>query len=161
MKRRPVLLLAATSVMLVLAALSAQKKAQGLLLLDWAAKADTTAPPVAVLIELGLKDGTPTPWPGRAAVTGAKVVHREGYRFRKDDELVDPDGWKASSHRPLRLPPKNPALAKLEGVGPVGIVLHLADVKPDATLTLTITEGDRGKVEVPLKEVLTGKPFSL
>src|SRR4051794_4149489 len=118
--QRKGLLLAATGVMIFIAAFGSQKKASGLLLLDWAAKADEKAPPVAVLIELGLKDNKPTPWPGSATVKGAKVVHREGYRFRADDALVAPDSWKATSHRPLRLPPKpQPALTKTEGIASI------------------------------------------
>jgi hypothetical protein len=143
--------------MVLIAAVSGQKKSEGLLVLDWAAKAQEKAPPVAVLIELGVKDTVPTPWPGSATVKGAKVVHREGYRFIKDDELIAPDAWKVSSHRPLRVPPKQPAVSKTEGLVAPGILLHLAEVTPDATLTLTLTGNDKGKAVVPLKDVLAGK----
>src|SRR5438067_398778 len=102
MKPRPVLLLAAVGATLALATWAAPKN-QGLLILDWAAKAPAEAPPVAVLIELGVKDAQPTPWSGRVKVEGATVVHREGYRFRDGDKLVAPDAWEASSHPPLRM----------------------------------------------------------
>jgi hypothetical protein len=157
MNRRRALLLAATGLMLLIAAVSGQKKAESLLLLDWAAKAKEKAPPVAVLIELGVKDTVPTPWPGSASVEGAKVVHREGYRFIKSDALTEPDGWKVSSHRPLRVPPKQPAVSKTEGIVAPAIILHLSDLTPDAKLTLNITEGQHGKATVALKDVLAGK----
>src|SRR5437763_1695030 len=62
MKRRAVLFLAVLGVMIALAALGSQKKPGSLLVLDWAAKASVETPPVAVLIELGVKDDKPTPW---------------------------------------------------------------------------------------------------
>src|SRR5688572_4280133 len=98
MKRRRVLLLAVTGILIALAATASQKK-DGLLLLEWAAKAPAETPPVALLIEMGLTDEKPTPWASRASVSGAKVAHREGYRFRDGDKLVEPNGWEASSHR--------------------------------------------------------------
>jgi hypothetical protein len=145
--------------MVALAALAAPKK-QGLLQLEWAASGKHEAPPVAVLIELGVKDSRPTPWSGSATVSGAKVVHREGYRFRDGDKLVEPSGWEAASHRGLLVPPgpAGVALSRQEGNSAVGIVLHLADVQADATLTLEAKEGERPKVTVPLKEVLAGRP---
>jgi hypothetical protein len=152
MKRRPALLVASIGVMIVIAGLAAPKDGT-LLVLEWAAKAPPETPPAAILIEMGFKDAKPTSWAGKATVTGAKVVHREGYSFRPADKLVEPDGWQASSHRPLRLPPKNAALIALQGVNPVGVVLHLADIKPDAVLSLTV---DNETVKVPLKEVLAG-----
>jgi hypothetical protein len=155
MKRRHVLLLTATGLMFAFAALGFQKK-PSLLVLEWAAKAAPETPPVAILIEMGRKDLKPTPWSGRAVVTGAKVVHREGYRFRAGDKLTGTDGWEASSHRPLRLPKGNPALAATEGLASVGVVLHLADLKPDATLTVSAGE-ERAKTVVPVKDLLSGE----
>src|SRR6476661_5525361 len=98
MKLRPVLLTAVIGLAVTLLAL-APPGGQGLLVHEWAAKGDRRVPPVAVLIELGRKDTEVTAWAGKAAVTGATVVHREGYAFQKDDKLADPDGWQASSHR--------------------------------------------------------------
>src|SRR4051812_6843451 len=98
MKSRPVLLAAVIGLAVTLLAL-APPGGQGLLVHEWAAKGDRRVPPVAVLIELGLKDAQVTPWAGKATVTGATVVHREGYAFRADDRLTDPDGWQASSHK--------------------------------------------------------------
>jgi hypothetical protein len=146
--------------MVALAALAAQKK-PGLLLLDWAAKGAHEAPPVAVLLELGVKDDAPTPWSGTATVGGARVVRREGYRFRKEDKLVEPDGWEASSHRGLRVPPRQPQVARTEGIATVGVVLHLADVRPDASLTVEVKEGGRPKASVPLRDVLAGRTASV
>src|SRR5262245_18589535 len=116
MKRRYALSLAALGLMLVIAAVGSQQPKPRLLLLDWAAKAQESTPPAAVLIELGVKDARPTAWSGRATITGARVVHRQGYRFRDGDQLAAPDGWQASSHRPLRAPPRNPAVAAMEGM---------------------------------------------
>src|SRR5436853_7589967 len=58
MKRHPVLLLTVMVAMIALAALGAPKK-PGLLLLDWATRSSTEPPPVAILIEMGLKDERP------------------------------------------------------------------------------------------------------
>ena len=68
---------------------SQRKPAASLPVLDWAGKARAETPPAAVLVELGLQDKEPRDWSGKATVTGAKVVHREGYRFRADDRLSD------------------------------------------------------------------------
>ncbi|HJT76821.1 MAG TPA: hypothetical protein VJ739_06425 [Gemmataceae bacterium] len=155
MKRRAVLGVALGGVLLALAALGSQKK-PGLLLLEWAARGSHEAPPVAVLIEMGMKDGQPTSWAGRAVVRGAKVVHREGYRFRDGAKLEGPDGWAASSHRPLRAPRNQPAVVRMEGMASVGVVLHLADVKDDATLMVEPKNADRPKEVVKLGDVLAG-----
>jgi hypothetical protein len=158
MTRRQVLLLTALGIMAAVAALGMMRPAEDkLLLLDWAHKATPETPPVAVLIDLGLKDDKVQSWSGKAVASGAKVVHREGYRFRAGDKLVDPDGWTASSHRPLRSAPNQPAAVTLERFASVGVVLHLADVKPDASLTLTIKDQDVSELKIPLKEILTGK----
>src|SRR5437588_4952860 len=99
MKGRSLLLALASCALVGLAGFQAQKPEQKLLLLEWASKASAEKPLVAVLIELGLKDTEPTAWNGRVTATGAKIVHREGYRFRKGDELSDDNSWKASSRR--------------------------------------------------------------
>ena len=101
MKRKVTLVLAAIVAMIAVALLAMQKKPD-LLLLDWAAKADAEKTPVAVLLEMGLKDGKATVWSGHITVNGAKVVHREGYRFHAEDKLTDPDGWKATTPSPAR-----------------------------------------------------------
>src|SRR5947208_15359839 len=101
--------------LVAVAGLSGQKESR-LLLLDWASKNPAGRPPLAVLIEMGLRDTSPTPWSNRAVVTGARVVHREGYRFRQGDHLTAGAGWVASSHRALRVPPGNPALARMAGI---------------------------------------------
>ncbi len=162
MKRRPVLLVAALGIMAGVAALALQKPAADkLLVLEWAHKAKDETPPVAVLIEMGFKDTEVKSWSGKAAVSGAKVIHREGYRFRKEDKLLDPDGWKASSHKPLMAPPNQPPSVTLEKWATVGVVLHLTDVKPDATLALTIGDQEIDNLKIPLKEILSGKPHAI
>jgi hypothetical protein len=156
--KRLLLSVAAVAAMAGLAALTAPRTPR-LLVLEWADKAQVETPPVAVLIEMGVKDKKPADWSARAEVRGAKVVHREGYRFRKDDRLTKPDGWQASSHRGLRVPPNSPQVSKMEGIASVGVVLHLAGVKDGATLTVAPKDGE--KAEVPLAEVLTGRPYKL
>jgi hypothetical protein len=159
MKRRPLLVLTVLAVMGAIAALSLQNKADDkLLVLEWAGKAQAETPPAAVLIEMGLKDIEAKTWSGKAVVTGAKVVHCEGYRFRTGDKLTDPDGWQAKSHRPLMAPPNQPVSATLDKFATVGVVLHLAEIKADATLSLTAGEQEIDGVKVALKDVLSGKP---
>ena len=150
MKRRQVVCLGCVAVMFAVAALSLQKK-PGLLLLDWTAQATAETPPVAILIEMGLKDDKSTPWSGRAAVKGAKVARREGYRFRASDKLVEPDGWEASSSLTGQAP-----ATPLRRPATVGIVLHLTDIEPDAAVTLEIKD-KREKLVVPVQELLAGK----
>jgi hypothetical protein len=154
--KRPFLLLAAVAVLIGLAGLAGSGD-PGLLLLQWAHKAPATAAPVAVLIEMGLKDKRPTDWSGRAAVTGARVVQREGYRFRAEDRLIGNDGWQAASHRPMRVPPGSPQLTKMLGHATVGVVLHLAEVKDNARLALTIGDKAEPDAIVPLADVLAGR----
>jgi hypothetical protein len=163
MKRRTLLFLVVVGGMIALAALARGPKNNNLLLLDWASKSSTDAPPVAVLIELGLKDKQPTPWNGKAVVSGAKVVRREGYCFRPSDKLVEPDAWEASSHRALRLPAMAmPQVVQNERISTVGIVLQLSGVQDDATLTVSPPpdSGDKEEV-VPLKDVLAGQTKNL
>lgn len=162
MKRRHLLLIAVVGIMIAVAALGFQKKTDKLLLLEWAGKAHNDQPPVAILIEMGLKDETPTNWSSKAVVSGAKVVHREGYRFREKDKLIGADAWEASSNRPLRLPPRRPDLKSLEPVASVGVVLHLNEMKADAKLTINPRPESKDKpAEVALKEVLAGKRVPL
>jgi hypothetical protein len=153
--RNVVLVLVAVVAMVAVAALSEKKKSE-LLLLEWAKRGSKEKPPTAVLIEMGMKDKEPANWSGRAAVNGAKVVHREGYRFRPDDKLRDPDRWETSSHRGLRVPPRNPAVSRMEGIATVGVVLHLSDIGDDASLSLTTAHEGAEKAEVKLKDVLAG-----
>src|SRR5690349_21851265 len=112
MRRRFPLLVASVAALVAVAALAIQRRGN-LLILEWAHKAPAETPPVAVLLEFGLKDFKAVDWSGRATIAGARVVRREGYRFRPSagDKLADADGWKASSHRGLRVPAKNPAVS--------------------------------------------------
>jgi hypothetical protein len=153
--RSVVLVVVAVAAMVAVAALS-EKTKPGLLLLEWANRGAKERPPAAVLIEMGGKDRQPAKWPGRAVVNGAKVVNREGYRFRPDDKLSEPDRWEASSHWGLRVPARNPAVRVMEGVASVGVVLHLSDIQDDASLTITTAHENAEKAEVKLKDVLAG-----
>jgi hypothetical protein len=163
--RNVVLVLAAIGAMVAVAALSESKKTSQLLLLEWAKRGPKDRPPAAVLIEMGMRDKIEAgaldkkkhDWSGRAIVTGANVVHREGYRFRPEDKLLDKDRWEASSHRGLRVPPRNPAVAIMEGIATVGVVLHLSDIQDDATLTIETAHEGAEKASVALKDVLAGK----
>jgi hypothetical protein len=150
MKRKSTLVLTSAVAMCAVALLAMQKDT-GFRLLEWAGKAGAETAPVAILIEMGLKDNKATAWAGHATVAGAKVVHREGYRFHVEDQLTGPDGWKASTrftgtNRPI---PPNARYAT------VGVVLHLADVQDGATLTVDVD--DQEKAKVSLKEVLAGQ----
>jgi hypothetical protein len=165
MKRRILLGLTAAAIVLAVMALASQQK-RTLLLLEWASKAPAETPPVAVLIEMGVTDtklAMTRDWSGQAAVTGAKVVHREGYRFRPGagDKLLDGEAWEANSHTGLRVPPKLPAVSKMEPIATVGVVLHLAGVKADATLTVEPKNAELPKATVKLQDVLSGKSQTL
>jgi hypothetical protein len=158
--RNVVAVLLAVAAMIAVAALSEPKKAT-LLLLDWANRGTRQRPPTAVLIEFGLKDKAPEKWPGRAVVRGAKVAHREGYRFRPADKLLDQDRWEASSHRGLRVPPRNAAVARMEGIATVGVVLHLSEIQDDASVTVEPEKFGVEKATVALKDVLAGRSQDL
>ena len=158
MKRRILLFLGAVAIMISLAALAAQKK-PGLLVVDWASKAAPEKLPAAVLIEMGLKDEQPTNWNSRAVISGARVVHREGYRFRDKDKLTESDGWEITTRRPVPgVGNQNPALAATRRMASAGVVLHLADIQPEAILTVEAPQGESRKAILPLKEVLAGEP---
>jgi hypothetical protein len=161
MKRRLPLALAASAAMLALAALAVSRQQATTLDLDWAARSDAPKPPVAVLIEMGIKDAEPKAWNGRGVIQGARVVHQEGYRFRSGDRLAGGDGWQASSHRGLRAPKgQGPLASKLEPTASVGVVLHLADVVEGATLTIEVV-GQPEKATVSLSQVLAGRKHAI
>jgi hypothetical protein len=165
MKRRNPLILAAAVIIVSVALLASQEKKGNLLLLDWAGKAKAAAPPVAVLIEMGLTDKQPRDWSGEAKVSGAKIVHREGYRFRPTDKITGPgrgdsESWQVSSHWGLRVPPRNPAVRLMERLATVGVVLHLGDVADGAKLTIRLADGDKTET-VALADVLAGKTARL
>jgi hypothetical protein len=128
-------------------------------LLDWAKKAAPGKARVAVVLDFGIKDAAGRDWSGEAVVTGAKVVHREGYRFRGDDKLVNPNGWQAKSRLPVRAPKGQPAISKMLPIDNVGVVLHLEDVAADAKIAIALKDG--AKAEVNLADVLAGKAQSL
>jgi hypothetical protein len=155
--RRHLLLVTTLAVMIGVSAL-ALPRAEPPLVNNWASNASADKPAVAVLIEMGIKDPAPRDWSGKAAVSGAKVVNREGYRFRTEDQLQADGRWKAASHRAIRAPKGNPVVNKMEPVASVGIVLHLQDVTEDARLTI---EAKDQAGEVPLKGVLAGERHKL
>jgi len=152
--KRLFLTVLALALMVVLSALALQHESRGYPLLDWPAKAAGAPARSAVLIEFGLKDLSAKDWSGKADVSGAKVVHREGYRFRTGDTLDGQNGWTASSHRAMRAPKNDPVTNKREPLATVGVILQLEDVKADAKLKVELKGGE--KVEVPLAEVLAG-----
>lgn len=158
--KRAFLLVAALGFMLAVSALALQNAPRGFPLLDWAGKASAETPTIALVIEMGLKDETPRDWSGRASVSGAKVVRREGYRFRKGDSLTDPDGWQAQSHKAIRGVAGKPAIGALEPIATVGVVLHLKDVADDAVLTIEAKSAPN-KAKVALKDIRTGRTASL
>jgi hypothetical protein len=162
MNRRNGLILASAIAIVTLAVLAAQREEKtDFAVLAWANKAKDRAPPLAVLVEMGLRDAEPRDWSGKITVTGATVVHREGYRFRPADKLTGPVSWTASSHWGLRVPPRNPAVRALESIATVGVVLHLGDVARDAALEIQVADVDKSSATVALKEVLAGTSVPL
>ncbi len=156
--KRALTLGAAIALVLVVVAFALQPPAS-FPLLDWAKKAALGKPRVAVLLEFGHKDISGRDWSGAATVTGATVVHREGYRFRADDKLIGNSAWQTVSRPPVRAPKGQPAITKLEPVATVGVVLHLEDVKDDAQVSLVLRMGE--KADVPLKDIIAGKTIPL
>ena len=137
----------------------ALQPAPGLPLLDWAKKGTPGKPRVAILLDFGHKDISLRDWSGQATVTGAKVVAREGYRFRDEDKLVGADGWEARSRLPIRAPKGQPAVSKLQLPATVGVVLHLEDIDANAKIALKLKEGETA--EVALADLLAGKTLGL
>src|SRR5712692_2605254 len=142
--KRILCMVAAGAVVLGAAAVALQNPA-GYPLLDWAKKASAGKARVAILLEFGHKDISLRDWSGQAVVSGAKVAHSEGYRFRDDDKIhtqpVGKDGaavisWQAKTRPPMRAPKGQPAITKLEPVATVGVVLHLEDVDDKTTLSI-------------------------
>src|SRR5436190_7966836 len=123
-------------------------------LLDWAKKAKPGKPFVSVLLEFGHTDISFRDWSGQATVTGAKVVGREGYRFRDEDKLVGANGWQAKSRGPIRAPKGKPALAKMEVASTVGVVLHLEEPQADAKISLEMKDGE--KADIAVADLLSG-----
>jgi hypothetical protein len=160
MKRRPLLLVLSIGVFVTLGLATPSNK-PGLLLLDWMKHATPGPEEVAVLLEMGLEDHEPTSWAGKAAVQGGRVVRREGYRFHAGDHLTAPDGWKAGSHWPAGQ--ALPRAARGRPAGPrmlsVGVVLHLADLQPGATLH--IEAAGHPEAKVPLRPVIAGQAHPL
>ena len=159
--------LVATIGLIVVVIVFALQPQPSLPLLDWAKKAAPEKARIALLLEFGHKDVTGSDWSGRAVVTGAKVVHREGYRFRDADKVqaepVDKDGatvisWQAKTRPPVRAPRGMPAITKLEPVATVGVVLHLENVDDKTTLSIL---HDGTKQGVVIDDVLAGKTQTL
>jgi hypothetical protein len=157
-RRNRLLLVVAVVSMTAVAVLFGQKKTPWAAL-EWSKRAYPEALPVAVLIEFGLKDTEPTAHEGHFSVKGARVVRSEGYRFRSTDKFTKPDTWLASSHQPLRRPPRRPDLAKADKIATVGIVVHLTTVRPGAELIVHPHSADLKNEIVPLEDVLEGKSY--
>ncbi|MGF1582494.1 MAG: hypothetical protein ACFCD0_24485 [Gemmataceae bacterium] len=158
MKRR-LLLLGAVSITLVVVGIAArlqqQQQAKSHPVLDRAFQSGEHSAPVAVLLEFGIKDRKSKDWSGAAKVNGAKVLRRDGYRFRQNDKLIKPSKWTARSYRALRLGSRRAILDKLEGPATVGVVYHLQDVQKDAEIVVNVK--DRGQATIKLNAVLSGK----
>ena len=163
--KRILLLGAAIAIVLVAVAFALQNSAT-YPLLDWAKKASAGKARVAILLEFGVKDVAGRDWSGQAVVTGAKVVHREGYRFRGEDKVSAEPGkdgatvvsWQAKTRPPVRAPKGMPAITKLEPVATVGVVLHLEDVDDKATLSVLHDDAKEG---LSLDAVRAGKTQSI
>jgi hypothetical protein len=157
--KRVLLFGVALGIMAAVSAVAFQQPRQSFPMLDWAKAAAPEKLTVAVVLEFGRKDANSRDWSGTATASGAKVVFRDGYRFRAEDKLVGADGWEAMSHRGIRVPKGQPAVNKMEPIATVGVVLHLQDIQEGAKLAITLREGE--KAEVPLGDVLAGKTQSL
>jgi hypothetical protein len=157
--KRIILLIAALGTMAGVVAIAFQQQQPSYPYLDWAKQAAAGKPTTAVVLEFGLNDANARDWSGAAVIRGAKVVHREGYRFRSEDKLLADNAWEASSHRALRAPKAQPAISKIEPIASVGVVLHLQDVEADAKLAVTLRDGE--KAEVRLDDVLAGGKHEL
>jgi hypothetical protein len=163
--KRILLLVAAIAIVLVAVAFALQNSAT-YPLLDWAKKASAGKARVAILLEFGVKDVAGRDWSGQAVVTGAKVVHREGYRFRDEDRVSAEPGkdgatvvsWQAKTRPPVRAPKGMPAITKLEPVATVGVVLHLEDVDDKSTLSVLHDDAKEG---LSLDAVRAGKTQSI
>jgi hypothetical protein len=161
MRRRNLCLAALVLAAMIAAALPGPDKRRPLVL-DWCARSVLPElPPVAVLVEMGLKDTEPTVWSGRFSLSKARLLRREGYRFRSGDHARERDAWDASSHRPAGLPPRRPDLKLREPVDSVGVIFHIADIFPGAELTLSPRRPDVQPVTVSLDEVLAGRPQTI
>src|SRR5260370_23977490 len=125
--KRCLLYVTVVAAMVAVSGLALQQRPT-LLLITWATNGPSEMPPVAILIEMGLHDPMPRDWSGQATVRGATLTTRAGYRFRTGDQLVQPNGWKAASHRGIRAPQGDPAVNKIEPVATVGVGLHRQDV---------------------------------
>ncbi len=144
---------------------SAAKNSSG----QWFKKAYPEKKTIAILLEMGIQDAKLTDYSGKAIIQGAKVVHREGYRFIKNplkkksfpDELIEPDRWRASSHRAFKMPPSSPALNKLEKIATVGVVFHLQDVQANASIEVQFDSHEPKSEKLDIAPILQGKTITL
>jgi hypothetical protein len=158
--KRILLMIVAASTMVGVTALALSHN-DPLLLISWAGKASPVEEPVAILIEMGVKDVKARDWSGKATVQGAKLVRRESYRFRSGDKLTDDGRWVVSSHRAIRAPKGNPAISKMEPIASVGVVLHLTDIQEGASLNIEWADAESAKESVALMDVRAGKVKTL
>lgn len=122
----------------------------------------TSVDSAAVLIVLGRSDAKRTDWSCEAVVEGAAVVARETLRFKPGDELTE-TGWTAFSH-PGLMPSVLPSVSRGDTPGDaasIGLVFHVEDVRPGATLSIRPLAQELEAVELPLAEILDGQPRRL
>jgi hypothetical protein len=153
MSKKYLLFVGVSAAMVAVAAIAVERPSD-FPTLAWARKSQQEVPGVAILIEMGLKDQKPASWDNRAIFTGARVVERSGYRFKAGDQFMEPDGWKAMS-RGRGQGPRPALLTSTELPGSVGVIYHLDNVRPDATLTLKSPAG--ADTVIPLPPVLAGR----
>lgn len=153
--QRFILALTAIAGMVVVTAVAWQRDAGPVA--SWPGRSAAGAAPLAVLIELGVKDASVRDWSGRAIFKGARLLKREGYRFRAGDRLLPPNAWKASSHRAIRVPKGSPAISKMEPIVSVGIVHHVDKIEPQAKLIIEPANEKLGRTEVALVDISAGQ----
>jgi len=104
-----------------------------------------------VRLLLGVTDTEPARWDGQAKLTAGEIRKIDPWRFRPGDAVLEPSGWKTSSH-PLQTPPKGPGR-----MSPTGVVLSIAAPR-GAELDV---QTPQGKFRLALDELLPGRqvPF--
>ena len=158
--KRILLMIVAVSTMIGVSALALSRNDPPALI-SWAGKSKAAKEPVAILIEMGIKDVNVRDWSGQARIQGAKVARREGYRFRSSDKLEKDGRWVASSHRAIRAPKGTPAISKMEPIASVGVVLYLTDIRESASLNVELADAEAPKESVAVADILNGKVKTL
>ncbi|MBI2948362.1 MAG: hypothetical protein HYY23_12015 [Verrucomicrobia bacterium] len=114
---------------------------------------------IGVRIRFGLTDRQPTRWDGTVAVEPGRVTSISGWRFADGDAAKGTEGWSASTRRApqqQRARTNNPRRAAKPGANPAGpmtdngVILNLADVTEDSTVSVTTP---KGKFRFQLREI--------